>query len=202
MQLIKEKVALILIVVLVLSLSGCGNRENKENRDEFTHDRIKLLAKEMGISDFKDKNELYKEIQAMDKKSQGYIRTTGADAKEFYDLLINRMKRYSDNSISEFSVLSVGDTGMNHVYLMTFENSEKSKSFFDEFTNEFKDKREGTEKNYTYACASYENSKGRLAIYGAYLQNNNVLIIRCIDTDAVSAEDISSRLNVASPAVK
>lgn len=192
-------------MVLALSLMVClsGFTACSKKPDAFEHETFTKVADELDIDDF-DIEDLIKDIGYAAKDSEGYLTVTNEDyfediesAQYLYDVLINRLRTYSVFQVDEFSVLSVGTEGQNYLFLMTFDNKDKAKKFYDEYTEDFEE--DGKEKKYEYAYTSTTRETGRINTKAAYVKGDRVIVVMSIDDSTDALEEVFEELNLVSP---
>ena len=197
MKTLKRTVCLLLVTVMAAGIfAGCKKKE------KFSHDQMTDLAEEIDLEEADGPIEFYRAVANTSDGCEAYVTVKNDDAKSLYETIINRDKHMSSYDISESTWLYVVDPDEGHYYiaLLTFKKPEKAEKFYDEFIDEYaEDGKEAKKSGYTYVLQSEKGPKSSQDVAGAYLEDDQVLVIKGNVRDAERLNKVCKSLGIKSP---
>lgn len=200
MRVFRKTACALLAAIMLTGLASCA-----ASAEPFDHQTMTGFCGNMGFEECVDPNELfgaYSRMAAGSADGEGaYITATGNEANDVYSMFMNRftdMPAYDVDEATTF-VFS-GDDGFFMGFVYTFEDEKEAGKFYKRFVRHFiDDGKQAKEKGCTYALSANNGAGGNSELYGIYLKDNTVLIVRGICSDTGTADDLCRTYGVRSP---
>lgn len=200
MKAFKRTACALLAVFMLAGLPSCA-----ASAKPFEHDKMTDFCGKMDFEECSEPDEFFDAYTRMTAgimdEEGAYITASGSDAADVYNLFMNRFTDMPSYDVDESTVFAFsGDDGFFMGFVFTFESSKEAGKFYKRFARKFiDDGKETEEKGCTYALSANWETDDQAILYGVYLKDDTVLIVRGICSDTGLADGLCKTYGVKSP---
>ena len=193
MKYLKNALCLALVLVMLVSLTGCGT-------GKLNHKKLAQFLDKQDLEDCEDLDDYTKIYGKMKKGSEGYISAEGKDAQKVYTKVFNRLNQYSKYDVTyATSAYRYDSDGFYYLFMFTFEDQKDAEKFYKKLTKEVNEDDSGEEKGLSFTLANQKKSSKKNLITGIYLEKDTVLFLRGSTSDEDFADDLCAEFKIPSP---
>lgn len=193
MKYLKNALCLALVLVMLVSLTGCGT-------GKLNHKKLAQFLDKQDLEDCEDLDDYTKIYGKMKKGSEGYISAEGKDAQKVYTKVFNRLNQYSKYDVTyATSAYRYDSDGFYYLFMFTFEDQKDAEKFYKKLTKEVNEDDSGEEKGLSFTLANQKKSSKKSLITGIYLEKDTVLFLRGSTSDEDFADDLCAEFKIPSP---
>lgn len=193
MKYLKNALCLALVLVMLVSLTGCG-------AGKLNHKKLAQFLDKQDLEDCEDLDDYTKIYGKMKKGSEGYISAEGKDAQKVYTKVFNRLNQYSKYDVTyATSAYRYDSDGFYYLFMFTFEDQKDAEKFYKKLTKEVNEDDSGEEKGLSFTLANQKKSSKKSLITGIYLEKDTVLFLRGSTSDEDFADDLCAEFKIPSP---